>query len=199
MGDLLIAPRAFFERLKDSQPALFAPLLVAVLASVLTNLAGVLANRLLPSPGFGSPLVFAILGGIVFGVVTWGVYGLILRVLAGAESRAWEVAGWASLPGVVVGLMLLPVAALFPITGNLGAPPSLGEAEALQEWAKQYAALVRGAPFTWIAQGVSVIGGIWGIGLIYAALRVLAPQRTLVGTLGAAGISLGALLWRLSW
>ncbi|MCL6569218.1 MAG: YIP1 family protein [Meiothermus silvanus] len=198
MGDLLIAPRAFFERLKASKPTLFAPWLVAVLASLLASLANVVATRFLPSLSFGSPLVFAVLGGIIFGLLAWGIYGLVLRLLAGAESRAWEVAGWASLPGVVVGLVLLPLAALFPVSGNLAAPPGLTDAEALREWTAQYTALVRGATFSRVAQGASVVGGIWSVGLTYVALRVLVPQRALIGTLGVAVISLGFIVWGLT-
>ena len=198
MGDLLTAPRAFFEQLKGRPPALLVPALIAVLATLLASLANVVATRLLPSLSFGSPLVFALLGGIVFGLVSWGVYGLVLRMLAGAESRAWEVAGWASLPGVVMGLVLLPIAALFPITGNLAAPPSLGDAEALREWTAQYSGLVRGATFSRIAQVLSVVGGFWSIGLTYVALRVLVPQRALIGTIGVAVISLGFIVWGLT-
>jgi hypothetical protein len=108
------------------------------------------------------------------------------------------VAGWASLPGVVVGLVLLPLAALFPVSGNLAAPPSLTDADALQQWTAQYTALVRGATFSRVAQGLSVVGGIWSVGLTYVALRVLVPQRALIGTLGVAVISLGFIVWGLT-
>jgi len=49
-----------------------------------------------------------------------------------------------------------------------------------------------------IRDRASVVGGIWSVGLTYVALRVLVPQRALIGTLGVAVISLGFIVWGLT-
>ncbi|RDI96189.1 hypothetical protein DV704_04570 [Meiothermus sp. QL-1] len=200
MWEVLIRPAQFFRALSARKPELTAPFLIVLAASVLASAGSALSLRLLPSPlgGFALQLGLGLLGGVVGGIVLFGLGGLIIRLLAGPDSRAWEVYGWASAPGVLLGLFLLPLAALLPLPPELP-PPPLTDPEALQAWQRELQRTVAQAPFTRLQQGLGFLGLAWSLGIVWAGLRVLAPQRALlaVGVLGVA--SLGLSLWSLGW
>lgn len=197
MTEILFNPKEFFLRLKDRPPALGGPVLLVLLASFLAGLVEVLATRLLPSPfpmGGGLARALGLLGAALGGVAVWGILGLILRLLAGPRARAWEVLGWTSAPGVVLGLVLLPVAALWPISGNLPEPPSPDQVQAFQDWLKAYEGLRQASLYQRLFQALNVLTTFWSLALIYLGLRTLVPERALLGTLGMGVLYLLTLL-----
>ncbi|WP_018465069.1 YIP1 family protein [Calidithermus timidus] len=196
MLEVLIQPTRFFQALRERKPNLLPPLLVVVAALVLTAAAGQISIRLLPPlfPGGATlQLTFSLAGALFFGLVVWAVGGGLIRLLAGEGSRAWELYGWASFPTLVLALVLLPLAALFPVTGDLAPPPPLSDAEALQSWQREYQELVASAPGSRIQQFLSVLATLWSLWIIYSGLRVLAPARALLTTAVMAVLTLGLL------
>jgi len=198
MFDVLVQPTNFFKTLAERKPGLVIPLLIVLAGTMAASLGQVLLARLLPSivPG-GLPvqLVFALVGGAVFGLLLWGVGGLIIRLLAGADSRAWEVYGWASVPALLVGLVLIPFGALFPVTGDLAPIPPATDLEALRAWQREYQQLIGSATGTRIVQGLGILGSIWSLWIIWSGLRILAPSRALLATVGVVVVSLAFMLW----
>lgn len=198
MVDVLVQPVHFFKALAERKPNLVAPFFIVVAGTVAASLGQILLVRLLPSlvPG-GIPvqLVFALVGGVVFGMLLWGLGGLIIRLLAGAESRAWEVYGWASVPALLVGLVLIPFGALLPITGDLPPIPPATDPEALRAWQREYQQVIGAAVGTRVLQGLGILGSIWSFWIIWSGLKVLAPSRALLATVGVAVVSLAFTLW----
>ncbi|RIH88231.1 YIP1 family protein [Calidithermus roseus] len=200
MLEVLIQPTRFFEALRERKPNLLPPLLVVVGALVLTAVAGQISLRLLPAlfPGGAMlQLIFSLVGALFFGLVVWAIGGGLIRLLAGEGSRAWELYGWASVPALVLALVLLPLAALFPVTGDLTPPPPLTDAEALRRWQREYQDLVASAPGTRIQQVLSALATLWSLWIIYSGLRVLAPARAVLASVAVAVLTLGLLLWSL--
>jgi hypothetical protein len=108
MLDVLLRPTDFFRALAGRRPDLVAPFFIVMAGAVMASLGQALLTRLLPSPipgGAAAQVVLALVGGIVGGLLAWGLGGLVLRLLAGPDSRAWEVYGWASMPGLLMGLL----------------------------------------------------------------------------------------------
>lgn len=125
MLEALIQPTTFFRALQERRPSLIVPLLIVMAAAVAAALGNVLLLRLLPTlipGGLLLQVVFAVVGGVVLGILLIGLGGLIIHLLAGPESRAWEVYGWANVPALLLGLVMIPFQAMFPITGNLPPP-----------------------------------------------------------------------------
>jgi hypothetical protein len=200
MLDVLLQPTNFFRALSERKPNLVAPFFIVVAAAVAASLGQALLTRLLPSPipgGVAVQLVLALVGGVVGGMVAWGLGGLVVRLLAGPDSRAWEVYGWASVPGLLVGLVAIPLAALFPITGDLPPIPPLTDVEAFQAWQRAYRQLIWEATGFRILQGLSLLSALWSFGIIWSALKVLAPAKALVTTLVIAAVSLAFMVWGL--
>lgn len=198
MFDVLVQPMNFFKALAERKPNLVAPFFVVMAGTAAASLGQVLLIRLLPSfvPG-GLPVqvVFALVGGVVFGMLLWGLGGLIIRLLAGADSRAWEVYGWASLPALLVGLVLIPFGALFPVTGDLPPIPPATDPEVLRAWQREYQQLIGSATGTRILQGLGILGSIWSFWIIWSGLKILVPSRALLATVGVAVVSLAFTLW----
>jgi hypothetical protein len=200
MFEVLTQPACFFEALRERKPNLLPPLLVVVVALLLTAAAGQLSIRLLPAlfpGGVTLQLVFSLIGALLLGLVVWAIGGGLIRLLAGEGSRAWELYGWASVPALVLALVSLPLAALFPVTGNLSPAPSLSDAEALRRWQREYQDLVTSAPGTRIQQVLNVLATLWSLWIVYSGLRVLAPARAVLATAVVAVLTLGLLLWSL--
>jgi hypothetical protein len=166
--------------------------------TVAASLGQVLLIRLLPSfvPG-GVPvqLVFALVGGVIFGIVLWGLGGLIIRLLAGPDSRAWEVFGWASVPNLLVGLVLIPFGALFPVVGDLPPMPPVTDPDAMTAWQRDYQQLVGGAVEILVLQGLGILGTLWSLWIIWSGLKVFSPSRAMVATLAVAAVSLAFTVW----
>lgn len=198
MLEVLTQPSRFFQGLSERKPNLVAPFLIVVFGVTLSVVGQVFLTRLLPVPGgFAVQAAFAIVGGLIFGILIWGVLGLLIRWLAGADSRAWEVYGWSLTPGLLIGLILLPLAALFPVTGDLPPTPPLTDVEALRAWQKQFQELVRGATGTQIFRVLSLLATLWSLWLLYSGLRVFAPARAVLATAAVAILSLGLAVWGL--
>jgi hypothetical protein len=84
---------------------------------------------------------------------------------------------------------------LFPITGDLSPLPPATDPEALRAWQREYQQVVGTASGTRVLQGLGIAGSLWSFWIIWSGLRVLAPSRALVATLGVAAVSLAFTLW----
>ncbi|MFN3392098.1 MAG: YIP1 family protein [Meiothermus ruber] len=198
MLDVLLQPTNFFRALAERKPNLVAPFFIVIAATAAASLGQALLLRLLPNPvpgGWLVQLVLGLVGGVVAGMVLWGLGGLIIRLLAGPDSRAWEVYGWANVPALLVGLVLIPFGALFPVTGDLPPIPPPTDLEAFRAWQREYQQVVGSALGTRVLQGLGMLGSIWSFWIIWSGLRVLAPARALLTTLVLAALSLAFTLW----
>ncbi len=198
MLEVLLQPTRFFQALTERKPNLVAPFFIVMAATAAASLGQALLLRLLPSPvpgGWLVQLVLGLVGGVVFGMLLWGLGGLIIRLLAGPDSRAWEVYGWANVPALLQGLVLIPLGALFPVTGELPPIPPPTDLEAFRSWQRDYQQLVGSAVGTRLLQGLGLLGSLWSFWIIWSGLRVLAPAKALLTTLVMAALSLAFALW----
>lgn len=198
MLEVLLQPSNFFRALTERKPNLVAPFFIVIAATAAASLGQALLLRLLPNPvpgGLAVQLVLALVGGVVAGMVAWGLGGLVIRLLAGPDSRAWEVYGWANVPALLLGLVLIPFGALFPITADLPPIPPATDLEAFRAWQREYQQAISAAIGTRLLQGLGVLGSIWSFWIIWSGLRVLAPARALLATLVVAVLSLAFALW----
>ncbi|RIH84360.1 Yip1 domain protein [Calidithermus terrae] len=200
MLEVLTQPVRFFAALQGHKPNRLVSVTVVVVATVLVLLSGQLSSRLLPTvlpDRFAGQVVVSVALGIPSGLVFWALGGAVIRLLAGRESRAWELFGWAWAPMLVLALVSLPLAALMPVTGDLPPPPAPTDAEALRQWQRQYQEVIAAAPVTRVQQGLSLVTTLWSLWIVYSGLRVLAPARALLATGVVAALSLGLLAWSL--
>lgn len=198
MLEALIQPTNFFRALQERRPNLTVPFLIVLAGAVTASLGYVLLLRLLPTPILGGlvlQLVFAVVGGVLLGILLFGLGGLIIRLLAGPESRAWEVYGWANVPGLLMGLVMIPFGALFPVTGNLPPIPPVTDPEALVAWQSAYQQVVAAAAGTRVMQVLAVLGLLWSVWIIWSGLKVFSPSRAVLATLAVALVSLAFTLW----
>ncbi len=176
MTEVLLEPYKFFARAKERPARPWLGYLVVLLASLLSGLASQLAVRNLPSPpALGSPWVWTAIGIALGSLLVWGIFGFVVHLLTGLGGRAFELVGWASAPGVLTGLALLAVAALFPVEASLPPPPA--DPAELGGWLRTYQATIQAAPFSQISQLLALIGTLWGAWILYAGARTFAPSR----------------------
>ncbi len=199
MTEILLEPDKFFARTRARPPRPWLGYGVAFLATLLAALAGQLAARNLPSPSIlGSSWLWLVVGAAIGSLVAWGFFGFLFHLASGLGPRAFELAGWVYAPGVVLGLVLLATAALFPVEATLPPPPS--DPGQIRAWLKAYQAATHAALYHQIARGVGVVGMAWGAWILYAGARVFAGKRAALltglylaveGLLLAAGYLLG--------
>jgi hypothetical protein len=198
MLEALSNPTAFFKALAERKPNLTLPFLISILAVALGSIAGILSTRLLPSLiPFPLPLqvVLALVTSVVVGILIWGIGGAVVRIFAGAESRAWEVYGYAALPSTVLALLLVPLAAVFPITGDLPPVPQIAQGdpnaqETLLAWQAQFQALLRNSTYIRIQQGLTLLTTVWTLWVMYNGLRVFSPEKATLTTVAVGILSL---------
>ncbi len=189
MTEVLLEPIKFFARIQERPARPWLGYLVVLLASLLSGLASQLAVRGLPSPpALGSPWVWTVIGIALGSLFVWGVFGFVTHLLTGLGGRAFELVGWAFAPGVLTGLALLAVAALFPVEASLPPPPA--DPAELGGWLRAYQATIQASSFSKISQLLGLLGTLWGAWILYAGARTFAPGREKP----VVGVYLGAML-----
>jgi hypothetical protein len=179
MIDVLLEPVKFFEKTRERPPRPWLGYLVVLLTSLLTGLASQLATRELSSPPtFGPNWLWMLIGIVLGSLIMWGLFGFIFHLVTGLGARAFELAGWAFAPGVVMGLLLLAVAALFPIQGNLPPPPA--DPGHLRDWLHAYQAAVRASTYTQVSRWAGLLSVLWSAWIVYAGGRVFAEKRAVL-------------------
>ena len=189
MTEVLLEPLKFFSRIKERPARPWLGYLVVLLASLLSGLASQLAVRNFPSPpALGSPWVWTAIGIALGSLLVWGIFGFVVHLLTGLGGRAFELVGWASAPGVLTGLALLAVAALFPVEASLPPPPA--DPAELGGWLRTYQATIQASSFSKISQLLGLLGTLWGAWILYTGTRTFAPGREKP----VVGVYLGAML-----
>ena len=181
MTDLLLEPARFFERTKERPPRPWLGYLVALLATLVSMLANELATRELPSPqALGQSWIWQFVGLVLGSLIVWGFFGFVFHLLTGLGARAFELAGWVFAPGVVLGLAVLAVAALFPVEAKLPPPPA--DLGAIREWLKGYQAAVHASIYGQVSRWSGVLGTLWGAWILHAGARTFAAKRAALVT-----------------
>ena len=179
MMDVLLEPVKFFEKTRERPPRPWLGYLVVFLTSFLSGLASQLATRTLHAPqGFGPSWLWMLVGVVLGSLIMWGLFGFIFHLVTGLGARAFELAGWAFAPGVVVGLLLLAVAALYPIQASL--PPAPADPSQLKDWLHAYQAAVRNSTYTQVGRWAGVLSVLWSAWIVYAGGRVFAEKRAVL-------------------
>ena len=200
MLDAITQPYRFFQMLSQRKPNLTMPLVLALVSFTLVGIAQTLASRLLPSFFPISPLLQYLLATasvVVFGLLIFAVGGAVIRLAAGADSRAWEIYGWSFVPGLLVGLLLLPLGALMPITGDVPPAPALTDQEAVREWSRGIGRIISNSSYTRIAQVLGILSNLLALWIIWSGLRVTAPSRAVTATAAIALLTIALTVWGL--
>jgi hypothetical protein len=112
-------PSEFFSSLSDeSRPgaAAWTSLLSVTIGALVLALAVVRATQ---SDAWLPIVIFVVPGTVLYSAALWLLGGLTLARAAALDVRGWEIAGWAWMPSGYLALSLLPVVAVFPVTGLL--------------------------------------------------------------------------------
>lgn len=197
---VLIRPREFFGHLKGQPRNLLGPGLTVAIAQLLTSGASVVWVRNLPiapSPfnAVWMPIALSLIGGLI----VWGLYGLLVRLLAGAMARPWELTGWLALPGCIAGLLLLILAAVMPVKTSLGPAPDISNLEAFQAWSEAYQTLLSQQLYPTIAIGISLVVHLWGLWILYSGLKALSPQRAALPVVVVVAIAIAFVATSIMW
>lgn len=185
MFEVLTNPTQFFRRLFDKPANLAAPLFISALSSAAAGLATALAYRTLPSLfpfPFALQAVFIVLSAFVMGILIWGLTGLVVWLFGGKTSRAFEIVGWAAMVSFVVALVLLPVAAMFPISGDLGPIPDLTGREEVLAWQKSLTSVIKASTFSKLSTAISAGSLIWTAWIYFSGLKITVASRAVLAT-----------------
>ncbi len=176
MNKALLKPAEFFLRARERPPRPWQGYLVVFAAYLLSGAANQLATRNLPNPTLlGPSWVWMAIGVVIGSLVLWGLLGFLLHLLTGLGARAFELAGWIFAPGIVTGLGLLVVAALFPVEASLPPPPT--DPNQLTPWLRQYQSAVHTSTFAQAGRVLGLLGMLWGAWILYHGTRVLAERK----------------------
>lgn len=199
LPDLITRPRSFFEALRSLPPRNGRYLWLVLLTGLVTGLYAALSQRPLQDalstlPGLPGGSSFALVTGVVGGVLSSLVMWLLLWGLgslgAGREGRAGEVFGASFVPSLVISLILLPLAALFPLQVNV-APPNFSGLEgaelsaAIQRYSAELQRDLGRQPLSILGNVLTYAALAWQFYLAWLGFGVLTGDRAraLRGTL----------------
>jgi len=189
MVEVLFQPHVFFSRLKEKRPSIWTAFGVYFLSIFLAAMSSQLALRELPSPvTFGNPWLWTAIGSLIAALIVWGLFGFIIMLISGTGSRAFEVVGWAAAPSLVIGLIMLAVAALFPASGTVPPPPS--DPTQMADWMKAYQTVVQASTYSQISRILGLAALLWSSWILFAGIQVFARTRAAI----SAGVYLALQL-----
>ncbi|WP_299490882.1 hypothetical protein [Acaryochloris sp. IP29b_bin.137] len=211
---LIVYPQRFFRQLFDHPLNLWVSLGIALCANWLRWIAlGVWTRNLLPiiptdiwpsistSPGETQYWIGSILIGLVgWPFLSWGIYGGIIQLLTGRQWRAWQLVGWTLWPLILVGLMMVGAAWLWPATGSV-IPfaqfvmyrPEESLLNQYLTWLNLYRQALSGQIFLHLLFWAVLAGSLWSLWLLYWGVKSLAPQKAVLTT---SILTLWVLIWR---
>jgi hypothetical protein len=115
MLQVMTQPALFFSRLEHEsfRKSLAVVLLIAAVTLVSNFFMALPLARSLPD-WRTMILVAALVGAVVATVGAWFFTGLIIRLVAGKESSPWRIAAYSLVPYLLVNVLLLLIALVFP-------------------------------------------------------------------------------------
>ncbi len=214
LTDLLTRPRDFFAGLRPLAPKSTRYLWLVGLTGVVTGLYAVISQKPLqdamgaipglPSGAFG--MVATLIGSLLTSLLIWLLLWGLGSLGAGREGRSGEVFGATFLPSLIAALVLLPLAALFPLQVHTAAPNLSGlEGLELQRAIQKYSLALQQdtgrQPLSLIGKGLTYAAMAWQFYLAWVGFGVLTGdrQKALRGTLIplAVLLLLGGAFWLL--
>ena len=189
--DIITRPREFFTALKDTPPANTRYLWLVLLGGLITGLYSALSQRPVQEalagipgmPGGNLNMVIAVISSLILTLIIWLLLWGLGSLGAGKEGRPAEVFAAASLPALLLTLLLLPITALFPLHVNVPAPNFAGlEGQELAQTIQRYSAALQrdvgGQPLSVIGKVLTYAGMAWQFYLAWVGFNVLTADRS---------------------
>lgn len=210
----LVQPQIFFRGLYEYPTSLRWPLGIVLGAGWFRYIAFLIWIRnlppILPTELFsamsmktgGHPywIGVGLLGLLCWPLISWGIYGWLIQLLARCRGRAWQLAGWTYLPIAIVGLVMIGIAGIWPATGRvipytqvLALRPEETLINQYQTWLQIYGQILRGQAFMKILSGAILGASLWSLGLLYWGVKTIAPAKAVLTT---SLLTIWVLIWR---
>ena len=199
VAQVLVRPTSLFRTLQEDDRLAAKAIWVAVIVSALAGVIGYfnavpLAEAFAGTPLGGLSLVSAPLFAAVFTFLGWMVYGLIVRMTAGIESKPWAIVGYSMAPQIVLNTLLILIAALFPVQLSAVAV-DFSDPDTLQQSTQ---ALQRELQTSFFGRSSQVLGyaaTVWWLVLIFLGVREASTTAKAVSSALIVGLlSLGFIL-----
>lgn len=211
---LIVQPHHFFRQLLDRPLQWWVPLGMVLSASWLRyvaygiwtrNLPPILSDQLIQSFSAGTGgiqnwVILLLIGLMSWPLLSWGVNGWIIQWLTHSQRRAWQLAGWTQWPLVLVGLIMVGAAGLWPATGRVipftqfvAFRPEEPLLNQYLTWLNLYGQALSGEVFLQVLFWFVLAGSLGSLWLLYWGVKSLAPQKAVLTT---SLLTLLTLIWR---
>lgn len=198
MIELITSPQKAFSSVVRGKPNPLAGFLVAGLALFLLALAKQVAMRTLPAAAtltLRVPVwVIAPAVGFLGALFLWGALTFGLTLVLGDSARTAQLVGWAFVPFVILGLVEVVVAAWWPV--SVQAPPRPEDLIQVLLWSAEVQTLAQKATTFRIFAVLEFIAVLWGVYLLWMALKAWKPPKAAVGAAVFGTFMLGFWLLR---
>lgn len=118
----------------------------------------------------GIGLIIGVGGVVIVSLISWLLLGLIVRMSAGMDAKPWAVVGYSFVPQLLVSIIAIVIAALFPIEVTpITVTPS--EPEAFQEALRSLTEEIQSSVLGRSNQFLGYLATAWGVLLIFIGVR----------------------------
>ena len=193
MLQTITQPKPFFERLREDDALVSRAIWVVLLISVVSAGAGYFSS--LPTASvmgenslLGSVTIYAAaFGFVIVTFMTWLITGLLVRITAGIDVKPWAIVGYALSPYLLVYVLFMVLAAVFPVTLpelNVSPDDPAAFGAALEEAQTLYAQSI----YARLTQGLSYLVTLWWVVLIFIGVDAAAGRNKAFLTAGIVGL-----------
>lgn len=175
-------PRAFFKTLNEDDRVVSRAFLVVLIVAILAAIFGYFsalptADAMRGTPFGGSfSLIISPVSLLVISLISWLIYGLLVRMAAGMDAKPWAVVGYSMAPQILIYAVLIIIGALFspkltPISIDFSDPQVARQASL--DLQREYQATLLGRATTILGY----VSSLWWLVLIFFGVRETAGQQ----------------------
>jgi hypothetical protein len=195
ISQLFTRPASFFRTLKDDDRVVSRAVIVVLVVSLIAAVSAYFSALPLADATRGTALALAfnpliatlITLGAIF--LLWLIYGLLVRMGAGMESKPWAVTGYAMAPQLLVFALLIVINALFPAQLTpVSATVDFSDPTAIQTATTSLTTELQATLANRVTTVLGYLSSIWWLILIFIGVRETAGQQKAIRATVIVGI-----------
>jgi hypothetical protein len=190
---VILKPVDFFRKLLDDDKvasrAFGVVLIVMVLAGVYGYFVALPTADAIANTPFGAfGLITTPVSFVVISLLSWLIFGLLVRMAAGISIKPWAITGYSLSPQIIIYALLIILAVLFPVKLSPVTVDPTKEPEAFQEAMISLQQESQQTVFGRASQILSYLSSLWWIVLIFLGVREATDTRKAVISALVVGI-----------
>ncbi len=198
--EVIVKPQTFFREL-ESKPkqislAFLVIIITGILAAIVAYFSALPTADAFPDNAIVGQIsvISAPIIAIIASFVIWLIYGLLIRMGAGMDTKPWAIAAYSSAPQIIILTIAIVIAALFPVSVS-PITATATDPEAFRAANTQLQHEIQSSFYGRSSQVLTYLSSLWQLLLIYLGVQAVSTRtRAIRATVIVAILAFGFLL-----